>query len=224
MARRPELSVSIMAHRSRGRFVAQLRRRLPGVPVAWDKYGDRWETGTRALLLHDPKAKWHLCLQDDAIICRDLLVAAERAARAAGERPVSLYTGAPRPKKRIVAPAVLRAQAQGSPWIEMPGPWWGVAIILPTAHIEPLVEWGNLHPELPNYDGRIAAWYASVVKVRCWYSVPSLVDHRPVAVSPSLIAGRTGNRRAYEFIGTRRSAAGIDWEREPVRGVMRRNR
>lgn len=205
-----------MAHPSRRRFVDELLEQLGDVPVIWDREGDRWETGSRALRAHvETGATWGLTIQDDAILGRDCIPAAAKAAEVAGERPVSLYTGKSRPHQNIVSPAVKRAQRTGSPWLAMEGPWWGVGIVLPTAHIPELCEWGDAHPRIRNYDLRISRWYEQQ-GIDCWYTVPSLVDHREVGENPSLISGRTGNRQAHTFIGER-SALEIDWSLPPLR-------
>lgn len=209
------LSVTIMAHPSRAHFVDGLAEQLPMAEIVWDQQNDRWHTGSRALLANDPAADFHLVVQDDVILGRDLVAGATAAAAATdGERPIALYTGKVKPSRRIVTPAVKKARAAGSPWIAMWGPWWGPGIILPTAHIRDLVKWGNDHPEIENYDRRIARWYERQ-QIRCWYTVPSLVDHRPVDENPSLIEGRTASRQAHYFIGER-SALEIDWSTPPI--------
>lgn len=208
------ISAAIMAHPSREHFVAELAEQLPEAEIVWDRHNDRWETGARSLRAFDPAAEHHLVLQDDGVPCADLLTAAERAAKAAGERPVALYTGRVRPHQRTINPAVRQARTEGRPWIAAPGPYWGVGLVIPTAHIEELTWWGDNHAEISNYDRRIAAWYAEQ-EIDCWYTVPSLVNHRPVAENPSLVKGRTGNRTAHWFINGGDPLA-IDWSGEPV--------
>ena len=210
------VSVALMGHPKRQPFIDELVPQLPGIEVVLDRHDDRWETGRRSLLAFDPAAKWHLTVQDDAILSRDLIPACEKVVEAAGERPVALYTGKVRPHHNTVQPAYRRARRTGSPWLEMEGPWWGVAIILPTAHIPDVVAWGDDHPEIQNFDRRIAAWYKHVAGIDCWYTVPSLVDHRPADDNPSMIPKRTGNRQAHWFIGEDRSGLEVDWSLPPV--------
>ncbi|SFD14356.1 hypothetical protein [Streptomyces aidingensis] len=205
------LSVAVMAHPKRRHFVAELTAALDvEAPVVWDERNDRWDTGRRSLLAHDPQASHHLVVQDDAVVCRDLAAAAARAAEAAGERPVALYTGRVRPYRARVAQAIEGARAAGATWLEMEGPWWGVALVIPTAHIPDLVAWGDGRPDVPNYDKRIARWYGHQ-GIACWYSIPSLVDHRSVAENPSLVPGRTGDRHAHCFIGHGSSGLDVEW-------------
>lgn len=208
------LSVAIMAHPDRRRFVGSLARQLPEAEVIWDREGDRWETGRRALLAFDQAATHHLVIQDDAVLCRDLVAGMARAAEVAAEHPVSLYTGAVRPHQAVVGPAVEQARREGRPWISMEGPFWGVGLLIPAVHIPELVAYCD-GKSIANYDLRIWKFYKSLGR-RCWYTAPSLVDHRPVAENPSLVPGRDGNRRALWFIGARRSALEIDWTQEPV--------
>lgn len=205
-----------MGHPSRQKFITQLHREMPDAEVVMDRENDRWETGRRALLAYDPNASHHCITQDDAILCRDYTETVEVVAEAAGERPVGLYVGSPRPHADVVLTAMKRAKREKLPWIEMAGPWWGVAIIIPTSAMPELVEWGDLNPRIKNYDRRVSRYFEKL-GIDCWYTVPSLVDHRPVAQNPSLIKGRTGDRRAYSFVGTKTSPLSIDWTRGPVR-------
>lgn len=213
------ISAALMCHPSRERFVAELTEQLPSAEVVWDQDNDRWSTGRRSLLAFDPAAELHVVVQDDALICPDFLAGAEVAASVAGERPVALYTGKVRPHAQTVTPAVRYARKAGIPWLAMEGPWWGVAIVLPTSLIPSLVKWCDEHPRTANYDRRIAHYFTAQ-RIDCWYTIPSLVDHRPVAENPSLVRGRTGNRQAHWFIGER-SPLEIDWGKPPVRLEIR---
>lgn len=215
------LSVALMAHPSRKHFVDRLAEQLPEAEIVWDQRNDRWDTGSRAMLAHDPAADAHLVVQDDVIPCRNLVAGATAAfAATSGEQPIALYTGKVRPMAQTVTPAVQRALRVGSPWLEMTGPLWGPGLIIPTAHIEPIVDWWDSRPakvqhRVPNYDRRIEHWYTRQ-GIDCLYTVPSLVQHRGVAENPSLVKGRTGNRQAHAFIGDR-DPCEIDWSRKSVR-------
>lgn len=211
------VSAAVMAHSTREPFVQELTGCLDAdAPVVWDRRGDRWDTGRRSLLAYDPAATHHLVIQDDAIVCQDLVAAVTRAAAVAGEHPIGLYTGKVRPYKGRVAEDYTAAARAGATWLEMNGPWWGVGIVIPTAHIRELIRWADRRRDIANYDRRIARWYATQ-GTACWYTVPSLVDHRPVKQNPSLVAGRTGNRRAHSFIGAHTSGLTIDWKPAPYR-------
>lgn len=177
-------------------------------PVIWDRHGDRWDTGRRALLAYDPSCTHHLVVQDDAVVCRDLVAGAAEAITATpGDVPVGLYMGRTRPRRAMVDRAVREAERKQSPWAVMHGPLWGVAVVIPTRHIPALVGWCDERTS-PNYDSRMAEWFRN--RFLCWYTVPSLVDHHPD--EPSLVPGRTAaNRFAHRFIGENASALDVDW-------------
>ncbi len=100
-------------------------------------------------------------------------------------------------------------------WVSGEGPHWGVAIIVPTEHIPDLIAWCNLCcGHIANYDARITAFY-QYRGLDCWYTVPSLVNHREVSENPSLIGGRSGNRTAFNFIGPN-SPLRVRWDTPPV--------
>jgi len=217
------MSAVIMAHPSRRRFVAELNGQLDRqLDVVWDRRNDRWDCGRRSMLAHDPSASHHLVLQDDAVPCRDLIAGIEQACIVAQDGghigPLAFYVGRQRPVgvQAQAQTLINRARRAGSPWAQMEGPWWGVAIALPTAQIADMLAWCDNRPDIANYDKRIARYYASR-GIDCWYSAPSLVDHREVSENPSLVQGRTGNRQAHWFIGAERSALDIQWATPPVR-------
>lgn len=234
-----DLSAIVMAHPKRAAMVAELRESLDrDVPAIWDERNDLWHTGRRCLLAYDRKATHHLVIQEDAIPCRDLLAGVERACEHSGDHPISLYAGMYKPRSKAgavgreingakgrMARAIQRgedsAKQYGTPWLEYEGPWWGVALVLPTAHIPDLVEWGDAWTRRRNYDARIGQFYIHSRGIRCWYTMPSLVDHRtPGDDNPSLlgndihVATETG-RVAHWFIGRDASALDIDWSQLP---------
>lgn len=182
----------------------------------WDEIGEEWHTGARALLAFDPSATHHVVIQDDAIPCRDFRPGIEAALSAVPpDTPVGFYIGYPRPRIRgeIVQHALDHAIGVGSPWITYDGPIWGVCNAFPTSHLLDLVSWGDKHPEILEYDTRIEAYYQER-GIKCWYTVPSLVDHRREADSPSLLP-HYGDRYARHYIGDQ-SSLDIDWHQEPV--------
>jgi hypothetical protein len=189
----PSFSIAIMAHPSRSHLVRELSRRLPGAAVVWDEKGDRWDTGRRSMLAHDPEAQWHLVVQDDAVLCRDFLAQVYHALQAAPQGPVAFYMGTTgRFAGLSSTEAALRAHQLGLSWVEAPGPWWGVAVAVPVQHIPAMVSWCDERSDLPNYDRRMARYWHHL-GIPCRYSVPSLVQHRTGEGNPSLVPGR-GNR------------------------------
>lgn len=197
--------MAIMAHHKRGEFVLDLQRALDRhATVIWDRRDDRWDTGSRALLAYSKRAEYHLVLQDDAIVCRDLAAGVESALDHLASR-----TGSPTPMSLYVGTWFRREQQffnGRSSWLVMPL-YWGVGIVLPTRYIEQIVAWGNKHPEIDNYDIRIQQWLHQA-GMQVWYPWPSLIDHR---LSPSLVPGRGMNgRHALNFIGQDVSALDFD--------------
>jgi hypothetical protein len=183
------LSVAIMAHRARRHLVPDLQAQLAGAAVVWDRHQDRWDTGRRAMLAHDPEASWHLVVQDDALLCQEFLRQAAEALRHAPAGPVAFYMGTTG-RLGIMRPreAVAKARAMGATWVAAEGPRWGVAVAVPTAEIPAMLSWCDGRAE-ENYDLRIAEYW----KARgcsCFYSVPSLVEHRTGPAFPSLVPGR----------------------------------
>lgn len=211
----PTVSTAIMAHPKRARHVEWLRAHLDAdPPVVWDRYNDRWETGRRSLLAYDPDCSHHLVVQDDAVPCRDLVAGLSVAlANVPWDAPVSLYMGKPRPKRQTVDRLVHGARNAGRAWALHQGPLWGVGIVLPTSIIDQLVAWCDTQTSA-NYDSRVAEWFRRVHPIPCWYTMPSLVDHR--GAEPSLVPGRTSTSRyAAWFIGQDASALTVDWTAVP---------
>lgn len=216
------LSVAVMAHPSRRRFVKELQRDgLAGVPVVWDKHNDRWDTGRRSMLRYDAGCEWHLVVQDDAVLAPDFIPGIEAALAAVPSgHPVAFYTGRVRPSAQFVERLVVTATHLGRSWLEFNGPWWGVAVAVPTAAIPDMIDWGDQNTQIANYDKRMARYFA-LQGVSCWYSLPSLVDHR-VEGNPSLVPGRgnTPSRTAFRFIGDQ-SPLDVDWNTPACSAVDR---
>jgi hypothetical protein len=211
------LSVAIMAHRKREQWVEEyLVPRLPGARVVWDRMNDRWDTGARSILAHDD-SQWHLVVQDDALLPEDFLPGVEKMLRhVPPDSPVGLYYGRVRPRELETRRLIAEAQKTQAPFIVHNGPWWGVGIVIPSAHSRRIVEFGDKQTHVPNYDRRISRFYDSE-GIDCYYPQPSLIEHRHGEENPSLVPGRTGtNRRAYRFVGPQ-SALEVDWSGPVVR-------
>jgi hypothetical protein len=209
-----------MAHQKREAWVPDLEAQLPGVRTVWDSKNDRWDTGARSLAAYDPSSEWHMVIQDDSLLPPDFY---EGVRRMLGfvqpEHPVGLYYGRVRPRGLDTENLFHRAQREKAPFVVHNGPWWGVGIVIPTKHIRQIIEWGDKRPNIPNYDRRISRWYQEQ-KIPCYYTMPSLIDHRTGAENPSLVPGRTAlNRRSWQFVGPQ-SALSVDWSGPVIRGAM----
>lgn len=205
-----KLSVSIMAHSSRSHLVPTLVERL-GITedrVTWDRMNNRWDTGRRAWEAYDPDADFHLVLQDDAIVTRDLITGLESALdRVPADAIVSPYVGTRRPQPQKVIRAIAEARDKQASWIVMGSLNWGVGIIIPTRAIEDMLPWCD-QQTYPNYDKRIGQYFLKVKRWPTWYTWPSLVDHHDDEVS---LCGHGPGRYAHEFLGTDASALDADF-------------
>lgn len=215
----------VMAHPKRKVWAEGLSESL-GIPIVWDRVQDRHETGLRCLEAGlNSDATHHVVIQDDAIACKDLLAGLERAVEVSQDRMVGLYVGNLTPHAVRADHAVRTAQAAGRAWLAMPGPYWGVGIVVPTVHLESLVASYRKSQE-KNYDRRIERW-ATRAKIECWYTMPSLVEHRSGPENPSLVPKRTSQTRtARWFIGEGSSALDVDWSLTPplLTGIWRNTR
>lgn len=206
------VSLAIMAHPKREHHVTNylLPRLGADACVVWDRGNDRWDTGRRSLLAYDPAVTYHAVVQDDALVSARLIDGvATVAAHVPPDSPIGLYYGSIRPGRPGIASAWDKARRRGAVWVVMDdSPMWGVGLVVPTAHIDWLVEVGDRLDRYPGYDQRIAKAYRGVDQ---WFPLPSLVDHRSDG-EPSLVRGRTNRRRvAYSFLGEDVSAADRDW-------------
>jgi len=197
-----------MAHPDRKAWVDLLPERLGAdVPVHWDRYGDRWDTGRRSLLGYDPECDYHVVLQDDVLVPRDLLSAIPLAIKnIPKDSPISLFAGNGSTFRKSLKGLNLSA----SSWLVLPTLVWGPGLVLPTRHIQAIVAHGDARPQL-NYDTRIGTWYEEQ-RIPCWYPFPSWVEHRDEG---SLIGHRSC--RALSFLGVDASCLDADMSSSATR-------
>jgi hypothetical protein len=203
------LSVKIMAHKKRAHHIPELVKRLgiTEADVIWDRKENRWDTGRRAWQAIDQSADYGMVLQDDALICRDLIAGLEKAlSNLPGPGIISPYIGTRRPAANKVEQAVKDAQAGDVSWIKMPSLNWGVAIILPTGIINGMIRWCD-QQKYPQYDRRIGRYAIDVERLNTWCPWPSLVDHR----DEDSLVGHGQGRKAHKFLGENSSALHLDW-------------
>ena len=197
---RVSVSVAVMAHQKRRQWAEQLAEQL-GCPVVWDRRSNVWDTARRAWLAHNPNATHHLVIQDDAIVCDDLRVQAERIAAAAPAVPVALTCIGYR----------IKHDRSG---YDQARRWWPtvrgvstVALMLPTADIPDMIaacdRSGSRHDDV-----RIMGWYRNQSRP-IWMVKPSLVAHR-TDNNPTLVDGndRWADRSTLNFVPV---AGDIDW-------------
>jgi hypothetical protein len=128
------VSVAIAAHPKRAQQAHALAAQLDrDASIVWDQGNNEWATHERAWAAHDPSATHHLVLQDDAVVCRDLIGGVERAlaavpATSPHEVAMSLYLGdhrayrGPDPRHHAVAQAAALAREGRVSWWRSPAP------------------------------------------------------------------------------------------------------
>jgi hypothetical protein len=203
-----------MAHPSRVDWVKHLQRSagIPGDHVAWDRGDGIWDTASRAWAAHDPEATHHLVLQDDAIVCRDLVKGLEMGLAHTPAQFICLYVGTPHDgakSVRKVDAIVERADQSHASWLVLGSSRWGVATVLPVEVIADMLLWCE-YVEGPD-DKRIGLYCRDVLHWDVWHTWPSLVDHRAAG---SLVGN--SSTVARRFIGAGASALDFDWAGEVV--------
>lgn len=219
-----KLSAKIMAHPVRKKEAERVQSCLDrGVEIIYDTVDvpskdprQRWANGRRAWESYDPSADWHMVIQDDAIVCEDLMAGLEEALSVLGPQGlVSAYTGTGRPNQYHIRRALRHAVDKGHSWMTTRSLCWGVAIILPTNVIDGMLKWcDHRDRSRMNYDMRIGVYARDVLKWKTWYTIPSLVDH---ADGPSLVGHGGTKRSAHQFHTG--SALDVDWTRVPPTGL-----
>lgn len=180
---RYNISVCIMAHPKRKLQAEYLQAILKYYPftevtIAYDSenagsHNEEWDNGTRALKAGLGKGDWHVVIQDDAILTPNFYENIEGAVSTVPTKSViSLYTGKARPLPVRVSKAVERCKNET--WLTYWLLLWGVGIVIPTSHIEPLLEFVADRDE--PYDTRIGIFYQRN-RIPVYYTMPSLVDH-----------------------------------------------
>jgi hypothetical protein len=170
-----EVTPVVVGHFDRAEQAYALAQELGGETVMDDgTYGD-WGNHARALLRGAQIGTSHvLCIEDDAVPVPNLLAEARKAVEAWPSGCISLYVGTGRPRQHGVSRAIACAERIDSNWLEADSLCWGVAFVVPTHDILPMLLWCKDRTE-PT-DQRIGAWYRSQRRtVR--YTWPSLVDH-----------------------------------------------
>ena len=175
-----------MAVPARHKQSYELYKQLRKMPFEWvtiveDQVADgthesEWNNGKNSLLQGVGRADWHLVIQDDAILSPgfyDNLLGA--IATVPQKSLISLYTGTARPMGKRVKHAVDKVVDETwlSYWLLM----WGVGILIPSSHIEPMLEFVADRTE--PYDTRIGIFYQRN-RLPVFYTMPSLVDHDDV--------------------------------------------
>lgn len=207
----PTVGMSLMAHPKRALLVDQIIDSFESyIPfVSWDTFGSEWDTGRRAWLegVGSHATHW-LVLQDDAIICRNLLPGVERALEYVPPgHPLSLYFGKARPHTNAIKGLARAAFSARTSFITTNRVNWGVALVVPTVLIPEMIAFCDPRDD-PRYDNRISKFFLHRKGRQTWHTWPSLVDH---ANGESLLGHYQEDRTAHNFIGRTNSALDVDW-------------
>lgn len=178
-----QISITVMAHPARKLNAEYLRSILSYYPfsdvsVTYDKvaagtHDSEWNNGVESLRAGLGKGDYHVVIQDDALLTPHFYENIEGAINNAPSKSlISLYTGKPRPFGQRVQAAVDKVVDET--WLQYILLMWGVGIVIPTSHIEPMIEFVADRDE--PYDTRIGIFYQRN-RLPVYYTMPSLVDH-----------------------------------------------
>lgn len=212
------ISVAVMAHPKRKKQAEALALELKSysfvdVSISYDgvdagSHQEEWDNGKRALLAGVGKADWHVVVQDDAILSPGFYDNLQGAIENVPTKSlISLYTGTSRPIGKRVKRAVDKVVDETwlSYWLLM----WGVGILIPSSHIEPMLDFVADRTE--PYDTRIGIFYQRN-RLPVYYTMPSLVDHDDVL--GTLIPGHgtaPGARVAHRL-----ATGPVQWNRQVI--------
>jgi hypothetical protein len=209
----PRISFTVMAHPKRKDWAEQISKDI-GCNITWDQINDRHDTGLRAIKSCDLEADWHVVVQDDVILCDNFVETVYNSLRyVPTTSPVGFYYGGKGKTSSAHARAAIEAQKSKANWIIRKGPVWGPAIGYPVNTIPGLVRHFR-NSAVANYDRRVMRYYESIDE-DCWYTFPSLVDHRQED-NPSLCGHDRPNRSARSFLSPQ-SALEVDWSGSAIK-------
>lgn len=177
------VTAAVMAHPKRKEYAEALATELKKYPfadvtISYDgvdahTHQDEWNNGKRAMRAGAGKGDWHVVIQDDAVLTPNFYENIEGAiANVPTKSLISLYTGKPRPLGKRVETAVKKVTDET--WLRYWLLMWGVGLLIPSSHIEHMIEFVDDREE--PYDTRIGIFYQRN-RLPVYYTMPSLVDH-----------------------------------------------
>lgn len=186
-----------MAHPSRKKFFPYLFEKLGNWPLAIDEGWGLWENAKRAWRLYDPKADYHLVIQDDALVCRNF---GKRALEVLNHSE-KVFRGQPHLCNfyydQMLAANSTNQDADGTEYIIRSRVHWAVAICSPVNQIEKMIQFCD-QLEMKEDDEKITQFLKSA-GLKVYFPIPSLIDHRTDI--PSLVEINNGvERKAWRFI------------------------
>lgn len=194
------VAFQVMAHPKRAAWAEEIAAELD-CPITWDQVGHAWDTGKRALRDGAETGADNVCvIQDDVILSEGLRESVEALVQHTGHHPVGLYAGESPRTTAALAHCV-------GPWYAAAGPIYGPGLVIPTHDIEAIIKFGD-KKQMTSYDTRINHFYTQK-RIWCYYTVPSLVQHR---TGHGSLIRRNGRDRTAPTFG---SGLGVDWSVEP---------
>jgi hypothetical protein len=170
-----KFSVSIMAFHTREPFFNYLKGVFgDDVPFAIDD-GSKgiWKNCSDAWRLYDPKAEYHIVIQDDAIIGKDffskvmdIITKKEKD----GDFIFSFYAD------QMMGAKVTAARNRKRDCVISGMIFNEVALCMKTKHISDMIKWCDERGSETDQD--IWKW-AHLRRIKILYPIPSLIDHRP---------------------------------------------
>jgi hypothetical protein len=169
-----KLSVSIMAFHTREPFFEYLKSRLgEDIPFSVDDGSmGIWNNCKASWLLHDPKAEYHIVIQDDAIICDNFIDRASEIIKRKekdGDFIFSFYAG------QMMGAKITAARNRKKDCVISGMIFNEVALCMKTKHISDMIKWCDERRAETDQD--IWRW-AHLRRVKILYPLPSLIDHR----------------------------------------------
>lgn len=187
------MSFAVMAHPSREKYFEYIKKHLGAdVPMFID-HDNRgiWWNARRAWLAFDPQAEWHCVCQDDLIFGKHFIEMAWGSVF--GDAVFSFYMG----KRPRFAAMVEEARVKGTPYLELKNLHHECCFAMRTERIQEMIEFCDaLNPDSDRYINK----YINAKKLKVYFPMPSLVDHRDEKSLHNLNRGRYENGARY-FIG-----------------------
>jgi hypothetical protein len=193
-----------MAHPSREKHFEYLREKLGNVPFLIDEESKGTAFNSeRSWRAYNKYCDYHVVIQDDAIICKDFISKAEDLIERVNTEKIKIpevanskyiafnfYYGLRKSFEEEAKIAIKRG------YIVKKNVHWGVAICLPTAIIDEMLDFFNKQTA-PQDDERITRFLRSK-NIPVYFPIPSLIDHRHE--EKSLVGDLGTKRKAYKFI------------------------
>lgn len=181
-----KVSAAIMAHESRADRIEYLLNTLGDVPVFMDKgkLGEPgnlgpWKNAKRAWAAYDPKAEYHMVVQDDVVFGRDFLRRVNLLVKSKPDNAFCLFA---KGGNRFIDNDFKRQYAKPRGYIIHKELYYAQTVILPTRIIDEMIEFADtckFTTERGNWfddDARIGE-YLKHIGMMVVYPLPSLVQH-----------------------------------------------